>query len=83
MDQARAGRFAHRQHLWQVHFSRREHPLHSPRIRHGFPIVDRIGHSYFPTVGYEGGMRLVQMILDALLDRKDRTCPEESFELVM
>jgi nitrogenase molybdenum-iron protein beta chain len=54
-----------------------------PLVRHGFPIVDRIGHSYFPTAGYQGGMRLAQMILDALLDRKDRTSPEESFELVM
>jgi nitrogenase molybdenum-iron protein beta chain len=54
-----------------------------PFVRHGFPIVDRIGHSYFPTAGYRGGMRLAQMILDALLDRKDRTSPEESFELVM
>ena len=55
----------------------------TPFIRYGFPIVDRIGHSYFPTVGYRGGMRLAQMILDALLDQKDRTCPEESIELVM
>ena len=48
-----------------------------------FPIVDRIGHSYFPTVGYRGGLRLLEKILDALLDRQDRDAPEESFELVM
>lgn len=36
-----------------------------PFIRHGFPILDRIGHSYFPTVGYKGGMRLLEKILDA------------------
>jgi nitrogenase molybdenum-iron protein beta chain len=54
-----------------------------PLVRHGFPIVDRVGHSYFPTVGYRGGMRLLEMILNALLDRKDRDSPEESFELVM
>ncbi|HYW79121.1 MAG TPA: nitrogenase component 1, partial [Thermoguttaceae bacterium] len=29
-----------------------------PLVRHGFPILDRIGHSYFPTVGYVGAMRL-------------------------
>jgi len=54
-----------------------------PFIRFGFPILDRIGHSYFPTVGYMGGIRLLEKILDALLDRKDRDSPEESFELVM
>jgi nitrogenase molybdenum-iron protein beta chain len=54
-----------------------------PLIRHGFPILDRIGHSYFPTVGYAGAMRLLEKILDAVLSRKDRESPEESFELVM
>jgi nitrogenase molybdenum-iron protein beta chain len=54
-----------------------------PLVRFGFPILDRIGHSYFPTVGYRGGMRLLEKILDAILDRKDRDSPEESFELVM
>lgn len=38
---------------------------------------------FFPTVGYRGGMRLLEKILDALLDRQDRDSPEESFELVM
>jgi nitrogenase molybdenum-iron protein beta chain len=54
-----------------------------PLVRFGFPILDRIGHTYFPTVGYRGGMRLLEKILDALLDRQDRDAPEESFELVM
>jgi nitrogenase molybdenum-iron protein beta chain len=54
-----------------------------PFVRHGFPIMDRVGHSYFPTVGYRGAMRLLEMILNALLDHKDRESPEESFELVM
>ncbi len=54
-----------------------------PFVRFGFPILDRVGHSYFPTVGYRGGIRLLEKILDALLDRKDRDAPEESFELVM
>ncbi len=54
-----------------------------PFVRHGFPILDRVGHSYFPTVGYTGGLRLLEMILNALLDQKDRTSPEESFELVL
>jgi nitrogenase molybdenum-iron protein beta chain len=54
-----------------------------PLVRFGFPILDRVGHSYFPTVGYVGGMRLLEKILDAILERKDRDAPEESFELVM
>ncbi len=54
-----------------------------PLVRFGFPILDRIGHVLFPTVGYRGGMRLLEKILDALLDRQDRDAPEESFELVM
>lgn len=54
-----------------------------PLLRFGFPILDRIGHTYFPTVGYRGGMRLLEKILDLTLDRQDRDAPEESFELVM
>jgi len=54
-----------------------------PLVRWGFPILDRQGHQYFPTVGYKGGLRLLEKILSALLDRKDRDEPERSFELVM
>ena len=54
-----------------------------PFVRHGFPIMDRVGHQYFPTVGYAGGIRLVEKILDAFMDRQDRESPEETFELVM
>ncbi|MBF0226206.1 MAG: nitrogenase molybdenum-iron protein subunit beta [Desulfobacterales bacterium] len=54
-----------------------------PFVRFGFPILDRVGHSFFPTVGYRGGMRLLEKILDALLDRKDRDSSETEFELVM
>jgi nitrogenase molybdenum-iron protein beta chain len=54
-----------------------------PFVRFGFPILDRIGHSYFPTVCYQGGMRLLERILDVLLARLDRDAPEERFELVM
>ncbi|TWU42266.1 nitrogenase molybdenum-iron protein subunit beta [Novipirellula artificiosorum] len=54
-----------------------------PLIRHGFPIIDRVGHQYFPTCGYRGAIRLCEKILDAFLDRQDRDSPEESFELTM
>ncbi len=54
-----------------------------PFVRVGFPIIDRIGHSYFPMVGYQGAMRLLEKILGAIMDKMDATTPEESFELVM
>jgi nitrogenase molybdenum-iron protein beta chain len=54
-----------------------------PLVRVGFPILDRVGHQYFPIVGYRGAQRLLEMILNAFLDKQDRESPEESFELVM
>jgi nitrogenase molybdenum-iron protein beta chain len=53
-----------------------------PFVRFGFPQLDRMGHRYFPTVGYMGALRLMEKINDALLDKKDRECPDEYFELV-
>ncbi|WP_432738259.1 nitrogenase molybdenum-iron protein subunit beta [Maridesulfovibrio sp. FT414] len=53
-----------------------------PFLRWGFPILDRQGHQYFPTVGYKGGLRLLEKILGLLLDRMDRDAPETKFELV-
>ena len=54
-----------------------------PFVRMGFPILDRAGHSYFPTVGYKGAMRIVEKILDVLMDKQDVESSEEGFELVM
>lgn len=54
-----------------------------PLVRLGFPILDRVGHSYFPTVGYKGAMRIIEKISTAFLDKYDRECEEEDFELVM
>jgi nitrogenase molybdenum-iron protein beta chain len=54
-----------------------------PFLRYGFPILDRVGHSYFPSVGYRGAMNLLTRILDLFLDRIDRDSPETGFELVM
>ena len=53
-----------------------------PFIRWGFPILDRQGHQYFPTVGYKGGLYFLEKVLNGLLDRRDRDDPEEKFELV-
>ena len=54
-----------------------------PFVRFGFPILDRVGHSYFPNVGYSGAMRLIEKILGVLMDQQDRMALEEKFELVM
>jgi len=54
-----------------------------PLVRHGFPILDRVGHQYFPTVGYRGATRLLEQMLTVLMDKQDADCPEESFELTM
>ncbi|HSQ42735.1 MAG TPA: nitrogenase molybdenum-iron protein subunit beta [Fibrobacteraceae bacterium] len=54
-----------------------------PFVRMGFPIYDRVGHSYFPVVGYKGAMRIVEKILGVLMDRLDRDAPETKVELVM
>ena len=53
-----------------------------PAVRFGFPVLDRMTHRLVPTVGYEGAMRLMDKMNDALLEKKDRECPEELFELV-
>ncbi|MEI8195607.1 MAG: nitrogenase molybdenum-iron protein subunit beta [Phycisphaerae bacterium] len=54
-----------------------------PFVRFGFPIIDRVGHSYFPTVGYRGGLRLLEKILAVLMDQLDRDALEEKVELQM
>jgi nitrogenase molybdenum-iron protein beta chain len=54
-----------------------------PFVRAGFPILDRYIHSYMPLVGYRGATRLLELILNALMDRMDRDATEEEFELVM
>ncbi len=53
-----------------------------PFVRFGFPILDRMGHRFFPTLGYAGAVRLMDQMFNALLDKKDRECAEEWFELV-
>jgi nitrogenase molybdenum-iron protein beta chain len=54
-----------------------------PFVRFGWPILDRIGHRVFPTVGYQGALHLLDRIINALFDKKDRECAEEWMELVM
>jgi nitrogenase molybdenum-iron protein beta chain len=54
-----------------------------PFLRFGFPILDRCGHTYFPSVGYRGALRILEKLLDLILERKDRDATEEQFELVL
>ncbi len=54
-----------------------------PFVRVGFPILDRSVHSYMPIVGYKGAMRLVELISNALLDRRDRDAADEDLELLL
>lgn len=53
-----------------------------PFVRFGFPILDRAAHRFNPTVGYAGAINLINQMLNAILDKKDRECAEEWFELV-
>ena len=53
-----------------------------PFVRFGFPVLDRMGHRYFPCVGYNGALRLMEKMTDAMLDHKDRECADERFELI-
>jgi nitrogenase molybdenum-iron protein beta chain len=53
-----------------------------PFVRFGFPILDRMGHRVFPTVGYQGALRLIDKMIDALFDKRDRECADELLELV-
>lgn len=54
-----------------------------PLLRVGFPILDRVGHSFFPLVGYMGMIRMIEKISTAFLDIRDSTCEDEDFELVL
>ncbi|PKM78256.1 MAG: nitrogenase molybdenum-iron protein subunit beta [Firmicutes bacterium HGW-Firmicutes-15] len=53
-----------------------------PLVRIGFPIMDRHVHSYLPIVGYRGAIRILEMILNALMDRFDRDHPENDLVFI-
>ena len=48
-----------------------EKDLGIPLIRLTFPIFDRHHHHRFPTLGYQGGLRVLVTILDKVLDELD------------
>lgn len=53
-----------------------------PFVRFGFPILDRYGHYYSPDFGYKGGIKLVETMCNVMLDKIERECLEEDFEVV-
>jgi nitrogenase molybdenum-iron protein beta chain len=54
-----------------------------PFVRVGFPVIDRYGGTLLPIVGYAGGIRLAEKIVNTMLDRFDRDVADEDFELVL
>ncbi|SHJ34391.1 nitrogenase component 1 [Parasporobacterium paucivorans] len=54
-----------------------------PLVRMGFPVIDRYIHSYMPLVGYKGGMRMAELIVNAIMDYQDSHCEEKDVEMVM
>ncbi|MBP2032148.1 nitrogenase molybdenum-iron protein beta chain [Clostridium algifaecis] len=53
-----------------------------PFVRFGFPVMDRYGHQYTPKVGYCGAIKLVESMCNVMLDKVERECAEEDFEVV-
>jgi nitrogenase molybdenum-iron protein beta chain len=54
-----------------------------PFVRFGFPVMDRAVQPLMPVTGYRGCLRLIEMISNAMLDRRDRDCLDEDYELVL
>jgi nitrogenase molybdenum-iron protein beta chain len=54
-----------------------------PLVRVGFPITDRANLHYFPVIGYAGAARLVEIIGNTFLERRDRDADDTHFEMVL
>ncbi|WP_214020659.1 nitrogenase component 1 [Methanoculleus sp.] len=54
-----------------------------PLVRVGFPVFDRAVHPLMPIVGYKGCLRLIEMISNVLLERRDRDSLDEDYELIL
>lgn len=48
-----------------------------PFVRFGFPVLDRVGHSHFPKVGYMGGMHFISGVINTILDKMEMETPED------
>lgn len=40
-----------------------------PLVRVGFPVYDRVGYHRYPIVGYNGGIHLIDLITNTILDK--------------
>jgi nitrogenase molybdenum-iron protein beta chain len=60
-----------------------ERDTDTPLVRLTFPIFDRHHHHRFPLMGYQGGLRLLTVILDKIFDRldEDTMCQGVSYDL--
>jgi nitrogenase molybdenum-iron protein beta chain len=54
-----------------------------PLVRVGFPITDRANLHCFPVIGYAGAARLVEMIGNTFLERRDRDSDDTHFEMIL
>ncbi len=54
-----------------------------PLVRVGFPITDRANMHYFPIIGYAGAARMVEMIGNTFLERRDRDADDTHFEMIL
>lgn len=54
-----------------------------PIVRMGFPVLDRYGNTIQATVGYAGGIRYVEKIVSAMMDKYDADVADEDFDVVM
>ncbi|MBN1432210.1 MAG: nitrogenase molybdenum-iron protein subunit beta [Methanomicrobiaceae archaeon] len=54
-----------------------------PLVRVGFPVYDRAVHPLMPITGYRGCLRLIEMISNTLLDRRDHDALDQDYELIL
>jgi nitrogenase molybdenum-iron protein beta chain len=55
----------------------------TPLIRYGFPILDRHHMHRYATIGYQGGLNILNWIVNTVLDELDRkTMHTTSFDVI-
>jgi nitrogenase molybdenum-iron protein beta chain len=69
--------------IGDVHGKRLARRLDIPLVRLGFPVTDRFIYPYLPIVGYQGAVRLLQMLLDALMEKYDRDCSVDELKFIL
>jgi len=69
--------------IGDVHGKRLARRLNIPLVRLGFPVTDRFITQYLPIVGYQGSVRILEMLLDAILERYDGNSSEEELKFTL